>query len=192
MHRACRATGRRALRPRPPQRVRVACVARSPFVVHLKPAMVQLAKDYQAKGVKVVAISSNSAETHPKVRPVTAASVGAQGTVPGSQAQGALVTDDDCPPTPSHAGRTRHDGGRRQGAGLPIPLSVRPDPGKHSLPPCMLCSQALPAPAPVQQRHWLGRAACPLLSTNSRRTWPRRTPWPGERKLDGGATCTTT
>lgn len=40
---------------------------RSPFVVHLKPAITQLAKEYQAKGIKVLAISSNSVETHPKV-----------------------------------------------------------------------------------------------------------------------------
>ena len=39
----------------------------SPFVVHLKPAITELAKEYQGKGVKVVAISSNSAETHPQV-----------------------------------------------------------------------------------------------------------------------------
>ncbi len=38
-----------------------------PFVVHLKPALVELAKEYQGKGVKVVAISSNSVETHPQV-----------------------------------------------------------------------------------------------------------------------------
>ncbi|KAL4857673.1 hypothetical protein ACK3TF_002106 [Chlorella vulgaris] len=40
-----------------------------PFVVHLKPAITELAKDYQAKGVKVVAISSNSVETHPQDGP---------------------------------------------------------------------------------------------------------------------------
>lgn len=40
---------------------------RSPFVVHLKPAMAELAKEYQSKGVRVLAISSNSAETHPQV-----------------------------------------------------------------------------------------------------------------------------
>lgn len=38
-----------------------------PFVVHLKPAITEMAKEYQAKGVKVVAISSNSTETHPQV-----------------------------------------------------------------------------------------------------------------------------
>lgn len=38
-----------------------------PFVVHLKPAITELVKEYQAKGVKVVAISSNSTETHPQV-----------------------------------------------------------------------------------------------------------------------------
>ncbi|PSC70394.1 alkyl hydroperoxide reductase [Micractinium conductrix] len=40
-----------------------------PFVVHLKPAITELAKEYQGKGVKVVAISSNSAETHPQDGP---------------------------------------------------------------------------------------------------------------------------
>ncbi|PRW44843.1 prolyl endopeptidase-like isoform A [Chlorella sorokiniana] len=40
-----------------------------PFVVHLKPALTELAKEYQAKGVKVVAISSNSVETHPQDGP---------------------------------------------------------------------------------------------------------------------------
>lgn len=39
----------------------------SPFVVHLKPSIAELAKEYQAKGVKVLAISSNSVETHPQV-----------------------------------------------------------------------------------------------------------------------------
>lgn len=38
-----------------------------PFVVHLKPAITELAKEYQQRGVKVVAISSNSVETHPQV-----------------------------------------------------------------------------------------------------------------------------
>lgn len=37
-----------------------------PFVVHLKPALTELAKEYQEKGVKVLAISSNSVETHPQ------------------------------------------------------------------------------------------------------------------------------
>ena len=36
-------------------------------MVHLKPALTELAKEYQARGVKVVAISSNSSETHPQV-----------------------------------------------------------------------------------------------------------------------------
>ncbi|GAB4817340.1 hypothetical protein N2152v2_004386 [Parachlorella kessleri] len=40
-----------------------------PFVIHLKEAIVELAKEYQAKGVKVVAISSNSVETHPQDGP---------------------------------------------------------------------------------------------------------------------------
>ena len=43
--------------------------ARSPFVIHLKPAITQLAKEYQARGVRVVAISSNSTETHPQDGP---------------------------------------------------------------------------------------------------------------------------
>jgi hypothetical protein len=33
----------------------------------LKDSIAQLAKEYQAKGVDVVAISSNSARTHPQV-----------------------------------------------------------------------------------------------------------------------------
>jgi alkyl hydroperoxide reductase subunit AhpC len=36
-------------------------------VVHLKPAIAELAKEYQAKGVKVLAVSSNSVQTHPQV-----------------------------------------------------------------------------------------------------------------------------
>lgn len=40
-----------------------------PFVVHLKPAITQLAKEYQARGVQVLAISSNSSETHPQDGP---------------------------------------------------------------------------------------------------------------------------
>ena len=35
----------------------------------MKPAIVDLAKTYQPKGVAFVAISSNSAETHPKDSP---------------------------------------------------------------------------------------------------------------------------
>lgn len=42
--------------------------ARSPFVVHLKRSIAELAREYQARGVKVLAISSNSVETHPQVR----------------------------------------------------------------------------------------------------------------------------
>ncbi|KAL4448338.1 hypothetical protein ABPG75_005557 [Micractinium tetrahymenae] len=42
---------------------------RSPFVVHLKASIAALAKEYQAKGVKVLAISSNSIETHPQDGP---------------------------------------------------------------------------------------------------------------------------
>ena len=40
-----------------------------PFVVHLKPAIVDLAKEYQAKGVKFVAVSPNNAEVTPKDAP---------------------------------------------------------------------------------------------------------------------------
>lgn len=40
-----------------------------PFVIHLKPAIVQLAKDYEARGVRVLAISANSVETHPQDGP---------------------------------------------------------------------------------------------------------------------------
>ena len=39
-----------------------------PFVVHLKPAIVALAAEYQPKGVSFVAISSNSAALKPKDR----------------------------------------------------------------------------------------------------------------------------
>jgi thiol-disulfide isomerase/thioredoxin len=40
-----------------------------PFVVHLKPTIVDLAKEYQAKGVKFIAISPNNAEVTPKDAP---------------------------------------------------------------------------------------------------------------------------
>eukprot|EP00878_Enallax_costatus_P021707 GHUV01022997.1.p1 GENE.GHUV01022997.1~~GHUV01022997.1.p1 ORF type:complete len:280 (+),score=32.07 GHUV01022997.1:251-1090(+) len=40
-----------------------------PFVVMLKPAIAALAKEYQAKGVAVIAISSNSIQTHPQDGP---------------------------------------------------------------------------------------------------------------------------
>ena len=40
-----------------------------PFVIHLKPAIAALAKEYQAKGVAVIAISSNSTVTHPQDGP---------------------------------------------------------------------------------------------------------------------------
>lgn len=40
-----------------------------PFVVHLKSHIVELAKEYQEKGVSFVAISSNSTETHPQDGP---------------------------------------------------------------------------------------------------------------------------
>ncbi|KAF5834654.1 alkyl hydroperoxide reductase/ thiol specific antioxidant/ Mal allergen [Dunaliella salina] len=40
-----------------------------PFVIHLKEAIVRVAAEYQAKGFKVVAISSNSPVTHPQDGP---------------------------------------------------------------------------------------------------------------------------
>ncbi len=40
-----------------------------PFVRHLLEAFVQLARDYQTKGVAVIAISSNDAETYPDDAP---------------------------------------------------------------------------------------------------------------------------
>jgi peroxiredoxin len=40
-----------------------------PFVKHVQSAFVQLARDYQAKGVAVVAISSNDVKTHPEDSP---------------------------------------------------------------------------------------------------------------------------
>lgn len=40
-----------------------------PFVKHIQPAFTQLAKDYQAKGVAVVAISSNDVEQYPADSP---------------------------------------------------------------------------------------------------------------------------
>lgn len=42
-----------------------------PFVVILKDEIAKLGKEYQTKGVGVVAISSNSVKTHPQVRPET-------------------------------------------------------------------------------------------------------------------------
>lgn len=38
-------------------------------MVHLKPSIVDLAKEYQAKGVKFVAISPNNADVTPKDAP---------------------------------------------------------------------------------------------------------------------------
>jgi hypothetical protein len=56
--------------PSPPADARPSLAARpGPFVVHLKPALVQLAADYQPLGVKILAISANSAETHPQDGP---------------------------------------------------------------------------------------------------------------------------
>ena len=40
-----------------------------PYVVHLKAAIRELAAEYKAKGVAIVAISSNSVETHPQDGP---------------------------------------------------------------------------------------------------------------------------
>lgn len=40
-----------------------------PYVVHLKDNIVGLAKEYQGKGVEVVAISANSVQTHPQDGP---------------------------------------------------------------------------------------------------------------------------
>ena len=40
-----------------------------PFVVHVADALAKLAKDYQAKGVAVVAIGSNNIQTHPQDGP---------------------------------------------------------------------------------------------------------------------------
>ena len=40
-----------------------------PYVVHLKPALAELAKEYQAKGIGVVAINSNDYESYPDDAP---------------------------------------------------------------------------------------------------------------------------
>lgn len=40
-----------------------------PFVVHLKPSIIELAEEYMAKGVSFIAVSSNSVETHPQDGP---------------------------------------------------------------------------------------------------------------------------
>src|SRR5437762_13693467 len=40
-----------------------------PFVKHLKPALVQLGKDYEKKDLAIVAISSNDPVTHPEDAP---------------------------------------------------------------------------------------------------------------------------
>lgn len=47
-----------------------------PYVVLLKEEIVRIAKEYEAKGVAVVAISSNSVQTHPQVGTIR------RGTVP--------------------------------------------------------------------------------------------------------------
>ena len=64
----CSLCGNAPLRvPKPA--ARLLSLSPGPFVVHLKHAIVELAKEYQPKGVKVLAISSNSAETHPQDGP---------------------------------------------------------------------------------------------------------------------------
>ena len=40
-----------------------------PYVIHLNPAVVQLANEYRNKGVSFIAISSNDVETHPDDSP---------------------------------------------------------------------------------------------------------------------------
>ncbi len=40
-----------------------------PYVIHLRSALIDLANDYADKGLQVVAISSNSAESHPQDGP---------------------------------------------------------------------------------------------------------------------------
>jgi peroxiredoxin len=40
-----------------------------PYVKHIRPAFAQLVKDYQAKGVAVIAVSSNDVTTHPDDSP---------------------------------------------------------------------------------------------------------------------------
>lgn len=40
-----------------------------PYVIHLRGALIALAKEYADKGLKVVAISSNSAQSHPQDGP---------------------------------------------------------------------------------------------------------------------------
>ena len=40
-----------------------------PYVIHLRSAIVELAKEYQARGLQIVAISSNSIDSHPQDGP---------------------------------------------------------------------------------------------------------------------------
>lgn len=40
-----------------------------PFVIHVQEQLIQLAKDYQAKGVRFIAINANDAETYPDDSP---------------------------------------------------------------------------------------------------------------------------
>ena len=40
-----------------------------PYVIHVKEELVRIAKDYQPKGVSVIAISSNDVENYPQDRP---------------------------------------------------------------------------------------------------------------------------
>jgi len=55
-----------------------------PFVVMLKQQIASLAREYQARGVSVIAISSNSVETHPQDGPeMMAKDAGEQGALEG-------------------------------------------------------------------------------------------------------------
>ena len=40
-----------------------------PYVIHVNPELVRMAKDYKSKGVSFIAISSNNVETHPEDSP---------------------------------------------------------------------------------------------------------------------------
>lgn len=51
--------------PSPPRFLAVHCK----YVVHLKEGITSLAKEYQSKGVSVIAVSSSSIETHPQDGP---------------------------------------------------------------------------------------------------------------------------
>lgn len=49
-----------------------------PFVVHINPTIVALAKVYQSKGINFIAISSNNIETHPQDAPALMTKVAKQ------------------------------------------------------------------------------------------------------------------